>query len=109
MTSTYIELVNPWDDADVLRLDLNYFFSLDLEAVVYGADVYNQNILIPNGDDEKTIPLHEDTDAEVMQVQPMYTGNETPILQEIKGLENNIEQIKALINAAKNKTIEELS
>ena len=108
MTNEYVELVNPWDDADVLRLSLDYFYTLDLETIVYGVDVYNQNYLIPNGDGNIT-PLHGDTEVEVMQVQPIYTGNETPIIQEIKGVENNIEQIKALINAAKNKTIEELS
>ena len=108
MTNEYVELVNPWDDADVLRLSLDYFYTLDLETIVYGTDVYNQNYLIPNGDGNIT-PLHGDSEMEVMQVKPIYTGDETPIIQEIKGVENNIEQIKALINAAKNKTIEELS
>ena len=108
LTNTYIELVNPWDDADVLKLDLEYFYSLDIEALVYGADVYNQNYLIPNGDGYIT-PLHGDASIGTIPVQPVFTGNETPIMEEIQGVQNNIEQIKALINSVKNKTIEELS
>ena len=44
----YVELVNPWDDADVLRIKYKDFLKLDITLLVYGYDIYNQNMLVPN-------------------------------------------------------------
>ena len=56
MANNYIELVNPWDDADCLRLDLDKFYSYYIEVQVYGSNEFSDlpNKYIPNGD--KQIP-----------------------------------------------------
>jgi len=53
--NSYVELVNPWDDADVLRLSFTKFFSLTTNFYVLGEDIYNQNLIVINGIENKNI------------------------------------------------------
>ena len=44
----YITLVNPWNNKDVLNLDLTTFFGLEANVYSYGVDYYNEHFIIDN-------------------------------------------------------------
>ena len=49
LTEDYITLINPWDNADSLTLDYDFFKNLDSCIVVYGLDYYSEFMLVDNG------------------------------------------------------------
>ena len=92
-----------------MRLTTAYFFNnVVANVIVYGKDFYGENYLVPNGGSLGYLTSGDEVEIE-NNIVVSHLGNAEPIVNEIKSLEKNIEQIKALINAAKNKTIEELS
>ena len=42
----YVELVNPIDDADILRLEFDDLMEFNVSFVVYGEDLYNQDMMV---------------------------------------------------------------
>lgn len=46
--NNYVELVNPWDDADVLRLDWNTFTQYYHGVYTFGSPKYNENMVLRN-------------------------------------------------------------
>lgn len=49
LTDKTITLINPWDNADHLTLDINKFYRLSPFVIVYGTDYYGQNLIQDNG------------------------------------------------------------
>ena len=49
LNEEYISLINVWDTADILNLDIETFSGLDTAAFVFGEDIYNQHLTIDNG------------------------------------------------------------
>ena len=107
LTNEYIELINPWDDADCLRLSLDDFFNLSLEAFVYGKDVYGEKMRIPNGGEIEFYSSNNNATNTVYTVG--FSGQKPTVTDEIQETKQNIEQIKSLINIAVSKTLKELS
>lgn len=105
----YVELVNPWDDADCLRIDYNKFVSMNNFMVIYGTNIFEeQSFYWPNSNNGEITPMTS-SGSQGGNLSSLYSGESNTVQQEVQSIENNIEQIKALINAAKSKTIEELS
>ena len=115
-TNGYIELINPWDDADCLKISLSDFYTeYYIEAQVYGKKVFENmaEYYWSNGGDDDIIHIsgsdqNFETDSS-LTVRQTITNNQVPELKEVKETKQNIEQIKSLINIAKSKTIKELS
>lgn len=57
LTESTITLINPWDSADHLTLDLNKFYRLYPCVVVYGTDYYNDALIQDNGFIEYANPM----------------------------------------------------
>ena len=107
----YVEIVNPWDDGDSLKLSLNDFFSLDVAAIVYGADIYNQGILMPNGGMPRRLNNSNETPSTGIgsMVYIGSTGAETQILNEVNDVKEKINNIKSLISKNTSRSIEIIS
>ena len=124
-THGYVELVNPWDDSDILRLTIDDLFSYTVDVVVYGKDLYGQNIIMPNGNGY-SVELNSGT-ATVQTVQAIHMGSSSTkaekntdtvipknlfansndshvdeIQKEIQAVEDNINKAKAIFTS-KNK------
>lgn len=110
----YVEVVNPWDDADCLRLSWNDFFNLSLEAIVYGYDVYNENWLVPNGGTLVQLTSAGD-DTVITEIASQFVSagtnatDETQLIREIRDIEDKVNHIKNLILDENKKNIELLS
>ncbi len=108
--NNYIEIINPWDDADCLRLSLDKFFRLNTDVIIYGVNLtsYLKTIYMPNGGDAwiEAASANNNTLAVEMAIQKVKT--EVPIVEEIKEIEENIEQVKALLSLTRPKTVEEV-
>lgn len=48
VTSSYVELINPWDDKDILRLSKSDFFTYFPHVMVFGESTYDTNIIYAN-------------------------------------------------------------
>ena len=131
---SYVELINPWDDADVLKLSFTDFFKLDLTLVVYGEDLYEQNKIVPNVLFAPILDLDESkpkTSPQIMSKRYIMhssqditpEGSETvvnsfgklvsnfveeidDIQKEIQAVENDINKAKAIFMAKKKKSWE---
>ncbi len=119
----YIELVNPWDDADVLRIPVTSIFNdydyFTIDLVVYGDDIYNQKVIRANGGYPVYIDNSNPTNTCNMPAIKMSSENKTnnSIAQmsqenlftktddnkkEIQAVENDINRAKAIFSFKKN-------
>ena len=48
-TSDYVELINPWDDKDVLKIPMSEFFKYFNNIAVFGSSEYNTGYIYTNG------------------------------------------------------------
>ena len=106
----YVELVNPWDDADCLRIPKEDFFNLNISVVVYGVNYFNtESYWWPNGCDTMELDkVKNPSNGSKKEVALKKIGYEVPIVEEIKEIEENIEQVKALLSLTRPKTVEEV-
>lgn len=88
----YIEIINPWDDSDCLRLTLDKFFSLSTDLVVYGTDIYGQNWKVPNGGSIDHLRSGVDEFTEEMGESVEHRGDTNPFSNMYAG-EEEIEEI----------------
>lgn len=49
VTSTYVELINPWDDKDVVKVPMDTFFSYFPNLAIFGSSAYNTGYTYSNG------------------------------------------------------------
>ena len=49
LTEEFVTLINPWDSADKLTIDLDILKSMEPCLMVYGTDKYNERYVIDNG------------------------------------------------------------
>ena len=60
-TSDYVELINPWDDKDVLKIPMSEFFKYFNNIAVFGSALYNTGAIYSNGgisNDSSTIDVY---------------------------------------------------
>lgn len=118
----YIEVVNPWDDADILKYSIEELLTYGVDLVVYGKDLYNGNWLIPNGgnltrmdgtqtpsSNTLTTPYYGNTqnNHEAEKTNPFSNiyniteGDETELMKELQTIEENVNNAKSLIQKRK--------
>lgn len=103
LTDNYITLLNPWDSADCLKLDLELFYSLKPCAIVYGEDYYNQNILIEQGMSLSNMSLADVNESYIdfvnYSVQNWIGVNTSDIVQYYEDLSENNTDILVPVNS----------
>lgn len=49
VTSEYVELINPWDDKDIVKVPMSDFYNYFSNVAVFGSSLYNTGAVYSNG------------------------------------------------------------
>lgn len=66
VTSEYVELINPWDDRDIVKVPMDDFYHYFSNVAVFGSASYNTGAIYSNGgisNDSSTIDIYAGDDA----------------------------------------------
>ena len=83
LTETTISLVNVWDSADILNLDLEKFYSINPDIVIYDTAYYGERLLMGQGTAQSNQYLYydeSDLSAVVSETLSWNTNSQTDII-----------------------------
>ena len=83
LTDTSVSLVNVWDSADILNLDLEKFYSIKPDIVIYDTAYYGERLLMGQGTAQSNQYLYydeSDLSAVVSETLSWNTNSQTDII-----------------------------